>query len=159
LCLTLIFLTVIFSGLTCQASADSTLRFNHQLSLNPVPSLPGVITFVGQEGGGRYRTVRALLVLDGELLAVSLVSGGDGKTHRGSFPTPKSSLSYQFQVLTDDGGSLLSDSFEVSPVCQGYLPGRQMSDEMRRALFAQQQRQRLLAARDLLIKFRDKLEP
>lgn len=140
------------------AQAEPILRFSHQVSINPIPPLPGVITFIGQEGGTRYKQVRVLLVLDGELLTIPLVAGGDGTSYRAVFPTPKTTMSYQFQVITDDGGARLSETFQVNPVCSGHVLNRTLSPDIKRAFFAQQQTQRLIVARDLLKKFKERLE-
>jgi hypothetical protein len=154
----LLFCAIALCFLFPSSALTQELRFSHQISLNPISPLQSVITFV-PEGGANYQMVRALLILDGELLAVPLQSEADGKAYRGTFPTPKETLSYQFQAISTEDSSKLSASFEVSPYCPKgqYLPQRAVDPEIRRALLAQQQRQRLLTARDLLRKFMERL--
>lgn len=135
------------------------LRFSHQVTLHSIPPLQSIITFVPADGED-LKTVRALLQLDGELLVVPLLSEPGAKSYRGTFPTPKESLSFEFQVISTNGATQLTRRFEVSPECNGgaYMPQRAASMEIRRALSAQQQRKRLEVTRDLLKKFFQRLQ-
>ena len=134
------------------------LRFSHQLSLHPISPLQSLITLVSAEEG-KFKSVRALMVLDGELLAVPMFPESDGKSYRGTFPRPRESLSYRFQVSNDMGGARMSRPFEITPDCiRGQFQPLQSQDpDIRRALGAQQQRQRLLSARDMLRKFMERI--
>ena len=90
--------------------ADQTnALFGHNLIINDSPGLPSRIIFTFQ--GGKPQIVRALIVLDERLLIVPLTYREQTKDFRGLFPTPQTSLQYQFQVLPADGKALMSNVF------------------------------------------------
>jgi hypothetical protein len=140
--------------------------FVHEISLHPMTQMPSTITIVPRgDFGGQVDQIRALLVLDGALLAIKLhpqnINVGPREESnslndkrptefKGSFPTPAESLSYQFQIILKGGRSQLTERFEVSPDCPGFEILDDMDRETKIMLMAQQQNKRLVIARDLL---------
>ena len=117
------------------AAFASNLTFTAQVQLSPVTQLPANITFVPEgDSGAAIEQVRALLVLDGELLAIKLQKDvqprtrSQGPEFRGTFPSPNQTITYQFQIIYKDGKAELTNRFEVSPGCRGY----QITDEVDR---------------------------
>ena len=95
--------------------ASARVSFNHKVLVHPLPGLPSAITLSIDKI--KATQVRALLVLDGELLVISLEYFSSASVFHGMFPAPKKSLSYQFQIISADGGSYLSKEFFVDPEC------------------------------------------
>lgn len=135
----------------------ANLTFTAQVQLSPITKLPANITFVPEgEAGGNIEQVRALLVLDGELLAIKLQKDLSPETRnvgaefRGMFPSPSETLTYQFQIISKGGKTELTNRFEVSPSCADYQITEEMDRETKILTLAQQQKKRLEIARDLL---------
>ena len=135
----------------------SNLAFTAQVQLSPIVQLPANITFVPEgDSGVDIEQVRALLVLDGELLAIKLQkdmqpgSRSAGPEFRGMFPSPNETLTYQFQIISKGGKAELTNRFEVSPSCSDYQITEDLDRETKILLLAQQQKKRLEIARDLL---------
>jgi len=141
----------VWIGLSAHPAAADELRFSHHITLHPVPSLASVVSFVPGEGE-ELSAVRALLLLDGELLSVPLIPEAGAKSYRGTFPTPKQSLSYRFQIVKQNGGARLSQSYVIKPECPraGYSGP---SLQVKGAILAQHQRERLRVSKDLLLGF------
>lgn len=145
------------SILFCDLSWAADLAFTAQVQLSPIAQLPASITFVpDRDLGANVEQVRALLVLDGELIAVKLQkdlqpgNSGAGPEFRGMFPSPNATLTYQFQIILQGGKAELSNRFEVSPTCAGYQITDEIDRETKILVLAQQQKKRLETARDLL---------
>ena len=140
------------------SSADaSNLTFTSQVQLSPVTQLPANITFVPEgDSGTNIEQVRALLVLDGELLAIKLQKDvqprtrSQGPEFRGTFPSPNETITYQFQIIYRDGKAELTNRFEVSPGCRGYQISDEVDRETKILALSQQQKKRLETARDLI---------
>lgn len=135
----------------------SDIRFASQVQLSPISQLPANITFVPEgDSGSKIEQVRALLVLDGELLAIKLnkdiqnKNRVEGPEFRGTFPTPNETTTYQFQIIYRDGKAELTSRFEVSPTCPGYRLSEDIDRETKILVLSQQQKKRLEIARDLL---------
>lgn len=97
-------------------STSAALRpFEHSLTLHPYRGLPSEIAFRPRDR--RPSSVRGIFVLDGFLLVVPFRYEPLKRVYLGSFPTPKTSLRYQFQMMFKNGKSILSEVFEVSPSC------------------------------------------
>ena len=94
-------------------SPASAPDFRHRLLLNAVPGLSGEIRFLAPTADDAI--VRALLTLDGKLLALPLKKERNSE-RSGSFPTPFKSLDYQFQI-SDATGSRLSPRYTANPRC------------------------------------------
>jgi len=62
-------------------------------------------------------SVRALLLIDGELLVLPMNYFSKFKAYRANFPTPVNSLSYRFQLLGSESSSSLSETFVVRNSC------------------------------------------
>lgn len=157
---TLSFVVAIFCSfiLTPQTAVAAKLKFTAQVQLSPITQLPANITFVPEgDSGGVISQVRAMLVLDDELLVIGLKedpqlqSRSQGPEFRGVFPTPAQTLTYQFQITYKNGKAELTNRYEVSPECPGYRATNDIDRETRILLLAQQQKKRLEIARDLLL--------
>ena len=135
----------------------SNLIFTSEVRLSPITQLPADITFVPEgESGANIKQVRALLVLDGELLAIKLKKDlqpqtrNEGPEFRGTFPSPSETITYQFQITFNDGKAELTNSFEVSPGCPGFQVTDDLDRETKILIQSQQQKKRLETARDLI---------
>jgi hypothetical protein len=93
------------------------LTFGHSAVVNPVQNLPSTISFVNSSGAVVTK-VRALLVLDGELIIVPLRYESEFQAFRGTFPTPAVSGTYQFQVLLSNKRSITTETFRIPLDCQ-----------------------------------------
>lgn len=119
---------------------DRDLR--HRLVLNPVAGLPSRIT-LKLPPVEKDAVVRALLVLDGKLLTLPLKRDGASSEFIGEFPTPFTSLGYQFQVLgKDDGSSRLSSFYRARASCEDAPQTEEEAFEGQSALIAEAQRLR-----------------
>ena len=92
--------------------------FSQSVRLNPFPPLPSQVSFAPRDFG-QVERVRVLLQLDEVFYAVPLTVQESSQAYRGVFPTPRHSLSYQFQVFLRDGWSALTQRFVVEPKCEG----------------------------------------
>jgi hypothetical protein len=93
-----------------------SLQFSHTVNIQPISSMSGYISFVNFDENLVSR-VTALMVIDGEFLAVPLKYEQVAQAYRGSFPTPSRKLSYRFQILLRDGRAVITRQFEVEPKC------------------------------------------
>ena len=153
-----LFVTSLFFVIGSNQNAfASNLTFTAQVQLSPISQLPANITFVPEgDSGSDIEQVRALLVLDGELLAIKLQkdaqprSRTEGPEFRGTFPSPNETLTYQFQIISKSGKAELTNRFEVVPSCPGYQINDDVDRETKILILSQQQKKRLEVARDLL---------
>lgn len=131
------------AGGTSSSGGEELPVYSHKVTLHPLAGLPALVSFVPADPG-ILSQVRALLVLDGELLVIPL-KGTEASAFRGTFPTPKSTLNYRFQVVLRSGKSVLSPSYSVETQCHDkvYKPEAVSSDRMKRALMLQLREQRL----------------
>lgn len=90
--------------------------FGHKLVLNAYSGMPSMLMF--SSVADKPAEVRALITLDGSLLAVPLSFHMKTKSFVGTFPTPKQSLQYQFQVLLPEGRLAISELFTADPKCE-----------------------------------------
>jgi hypothetical protein len=144
-------------NLVSQNALAANLKFTAQVQLSPISQLPANITFVPEgDVGSSIDQVRAMLVLDGELLAIKLQKDSQPKTRnegpefRGVFPTPNETLTYQFQIMYKNGKAELTNRFETLPGCSGYRIEDEVDRETKILMLSQQQKKRLEIARDLL---------
>ncbi len=90
---------------------------NHQVTISPYPGLPSKITVLRVPES--VLEMRALLVLDGALAVLPLRLTADAGNLEVSFPTPRDTLSYQFQVVSKRGAgeAWMSEMYAVDPKC------------------------------------------
>ncbi len=104
------------NGIIKQSS--ESFAFRHDTSLATLPGLLGKVSFAPREHLDRIHQVRAFLLIDSQLLVVPLRFDATNEVFVGSFPTPKESLRYQFQLVYRNGKSLVSETFSIEPDCE-----------------------------------------
>lgn len=130
--------------------APKGLQFNHKLNLNALAQLPSVIELdppTDTDVRTNMSQVRALMVIDDRLLTLPLRYDGAFDAFVAQFPTPRTSLQYQFQLIRKDGGTILSELYSVNPSCE---------DELQRVL--DENRERYTDHRSLVLSATRKLE-
>ncbi|MCC6953216.1 MAG: hypothetical protein IT290_03780 [Deltaproteobacteria bacterium] len=131
-----------------QSSGDR-VSFGHSVILSPVASLPAFVSFVNSSDVPITR-VRALLLLDGELLAAPLRYHTQAQAFRGRFPTPQKAGSYRFQITLRSGRSIVTEPFALHLECRSEFdpPQNSTSAALKEALDLQAQSERLHYALD-----------
>ena len=110
-------------GISAEGKAREA-QFSHNLLLNTHPGVPSKLIF--RFSGVKPKSVRAIMLLDGNLLVVPLSYIDKQGNFRGSFPTPRESLSYQFQASLE-GTTLLSGMFTAEARCAEAALGKIIS--------------------------------
>ncbi|MCB0359179.1 MAG: hypothetical protein KDD44_06075 [Bdellovibrionales bacterium] len=104
------------------AAAATTLAPTVQgITLSPIPGLPAELE-VSLSGREPIEFARALLLLDGELLAVPLQRAGPQHRYRVRFPSPAVSLSFRIQAVYSDKRAALSPRAEIPVTCRDSAP-------------------------------------
>lgn len=96
-------------------------NFVHALALHPRPGMPGTIAVSSKDLSAKVHSIRLLLNFDGNLLTVPLKYSASSKSYRGTFPTPRRSLDYQFQVVYRSGKTITSKPLSADPTCDDRL--------------------------------------
>lgn len=91
------------------SAQNDKLSFTHELLLDPRPLMDGTLRFISDE---EISLVRALVTIDERVLAITMRKTNNGYEVR--VPSPRSSLSYQFQVVRSDGGTALTALFQAN---------------------------------------------
>lgn len=141
-----------------EASSEGEFpKFSQRVTLNPIWGLPSLLSLVVDDPK-QITQARALMVIDGELLAVPLRYHEPSQAFRGIFPTPEQTLSFQFQLIFSSGKSALSAPLAVEPRCEGgtYRPEHVKDEAIKDLLAVQAKEQRLSYALDAFEKVLEK---
>ena len=105
-------LAVDYQKQSVRAEANS---IKHDIVFNVAPGLLSHIkVFYTDQQASK---VRAILLVDGDLLVVNLVYSAEHKAFSGVFPTPKKGLEYQFQISNYNEEVFLSPVYSADPSC------------------------------------------
>lgn len=99
-----------------QQKKNSGSLFDYNLALNSVPGLPSSLSLSSKQN--TIKQSRVFLLLDGELLVLPLTPSEEEKGKLSvSFPTPRESLSFQFQGIDSGKNLVLSETTFVDLSC------------------------------------------
>lgn len=103
---------LMFSGQVWAAEPE----LSHNIVVHPLSGLPSAITLAVKNF--KVSKARVFLVVDGELLVLNLEHFNVADVFHANFPSPKNTLSYQFQLVDFDGKVFMSDNFKAKLQCK-----------------------------------------